>query len=366
MGGDGSNGVFKEGTRTNTDANEKTLISQREPCKMLCLNAQGLMNENTRWKIDALKEYVSTNNIILMNFTETWLKKKMQDEKIPNFTTFRCDRNSKKSKGGGTAIYLKNGFEAKLLLEVRVESCEIVAIHIEKLNVVNIVVYRPPDTHSAEFTKAMDKIKELLEKMVSPEPSVVITGDFNFPFIEWKRGELNACKWKMKKYNNAKEDEKKQFYKLMDTMDCFHLVQMIQEPTRKENTLDLVFTNNPSLFSQVEVTGTYLSDHDIIKFTTSIPYNNNLLDNSAEAQANENDLRTLNFHHENVSWERINEIIERMPWRKLFEGKNNKECTEVFIYCIRRICLKIIPKKLPKKKKKKKKKKYSALNRIPC
>ena len=162
--GDGSNGVFKEGTRTNTDANEKTLISQREPCKMLCLNAQGLMNENTRWKIDALKEYVSTNNIILMNFTETWLKKKMQDEKIPNFTTFRCDRKSKKSKGGGTAIYLKNGLEGRLLLEDRVESCEIVAIHIERLNVVNIVVYRPPDTHSAEFANAMDKIKKLLER----------------------------------------------------------------------------------------------------------------------------------------------------------------------------------------------------------
>ena len=76
-----------------------------------------------------------------------------------------------------------------------------------------------------------------------------------------------------------------------------------------------------------------MSDHKIIEITTSIPYNNNnLIDNSGETQANENDLRTLNFHHENVSWERINEIIERMPWRKLFEGKNNKECTEIFIY----------------------------------
>ena len=239
---DGSNGDLKEGTRTNTDANEKTPINQREPCKMLCLNAQGLMNENTKWKIDALKEYVNTNNIILMNFTETWLKEKMQDEKIPNFTTFRCDRKSKKSKGGGTAIYLKDGFEARLLLEDRVESCEIVAIHIERLNVVNIVVYRPPDTHSAEFSNVMEKIKKLLEKMPSPEPSVIMTGDFNFPFIEWKRGELNACKWKMKTYNNAKQDEKKQFYKLMDIMDSFHLVQMVQEPTGGENTLDLVFT----------------------------------------------------------------------------------------------------------------------------
>ena len=279
-----------------------------------------------------------------MNFTETWLKKKIQDEKIPNFITFRCDRKNKKSKGGGAAIYLKNRFEAKLLLEDRVESCKIVAVHIESMNVVNIVVYRPPDTHSVEFAIVMDKIKKLLGEMVSPEPSVIITGDFNFPFIEWKRGELNACKWKMKAYNNAKEDEKKQFYKLMDIMDSFHLVQMIQEHTRKENTLDLMFTNNPGLFTQIEVTGTCLSDHDMIEITTSIPDNNHLLNNKGETQTNENDLRTLNFHHENVSWERINEIIERMPWRKLFEGKNKKECTEIFIDCLRRICLNIIPK----------------------
>ena len=190
----------------------------------------------------------------------------------------------------------------------------------------------------------MDKIKKMLEEMVFPEPMVIITGDFTFPFIEWKRGELNTCKWKIKTYNNAKEDKKKQFYKLMDIMDSFHLVQMIQEPKRKENTLDLVFINNISLFSQVEVTRTCLSDHDIIEITTSIPYNNNLIENSGEAQANENYLRTLNFHYENVSWQKINEIIERMPWRKLFEGKNNKECTEIFIYCISRICLNMIPK----------------------
>ena len=110
----------------------------------------------------------------------------------------------------------------------------------------------------------------------------------------------------------------------MDIMDSFHLVQMIQEPTRKENTLNLVFTNNPSLFSQVKVTGTHLSEHDIIEITTGITYNNNLINNSGEAQANENYLRTLNFHHENISWERIKEIIETMPWRMLFEGKNNK------------------------------------------
>ena len=53
-------------------------------------------------------------------------------------------------------------------------------------------------------------------------------------------------------------------------MDRFSLVQAIQEPTRKENTLDLVFTNDISIFTQVEVTSTIMSDHDIIEITTNL------------------------------------------------------------------------------------------------
>ena len=52
-----------------------------------------------------LKEYVSENNIVIMNFTETWLKEEDQDEKIPNYVTFRGDRKGGKTKGG-VAIYI--------------------------------------------------------------------------------------------------------------------------------------------------------------------------------------------------------------------------------------------------------------------
>ena len=31
-----------------------------------------------------------------------------------------------------------------------------------------------------------------------PEPTVIMTGDFNFPFIEWKRSGVGACSWTMK------------------------------------------------------------------------------------------------------------------------------------------------------------------------
>ena len=48
---------------------------KREPCKLLCLNTQRLISKNSRWKVDKIKEYVGENNIVLMNFTETWLNK---------------------------------------------------------------------------------------------------------------------------------------------------------------------------------------------------------------------------------------------------------------------------------------------------
>ena len=80
----------------------------REPCKILSLNVQGLIGRETRWKMDMLKEYVSVNNIIIMNLTETWLKEEDQDVKIPNYTIIRGDRKGGKTKGGGAAIYLRN------------------------------------------------------------------------------------------------------------------------------------------------------------------------------------------------------------------------------------------------------------------
>ena len=40
------------------------------------------------------------------------------------------------------------------------------------------------------------------------EPTVIITGDFNFPFIAWKRGAVNTHDWKNKKYIYEKKMNK--------------------------------------------------------------------------------------------------------------------------------------------------------------
>ena len=69
---------------------------------------------------------------------------------------------------------------------------------IKEINIINIVIYRPPDTNLITFRKVIDKIKHKLAVMDAPEPTVLITGDFNFPFIEWKKIQTNACNWRKK------------------------------------------------------------------------------------------------------------------------------------------------------------------------
>ena len=300
-----------------------------------------------------------------MNFTETWLKKEIKDEKIPNFSTYRSDRKGGKSKGGGAAIYLRDGFEARVVMEDYVESCEIIAIHIEKINIINIVVYRPPDTKLTVFAPIMSKIEKMLSEMKRPEPTVIITGDFNFPFIEWRRNELGACSWKMKTDTYGTEDERMQFYKMMDVMDKYQLVQTIQEPTRKKNTLDLVFINDISIFSQIEVTRTIMSDHDLIEISTNIEEkekHQTSMENTEEMT--ENDLRQLNFYSEKVPWSLIKHIIKELDWHGIFKGRNNEECTHIFMEIIKKICFEVIPRKSNKRKSKIPRERKKLLNRM--
>ena len=78
---------------------------------------------------------------------------------------------------------------------------------------------------------------------------VILGGDFNLPDINWEdrtvKNNSNICK------------------SILDLMDDFSLEQLVNEPTRGNNTLDLCFTNKSSLLNTVSIVPG-LSDHDIV------------------------------------------------------------------------------------------------------
>ena len=66
----------------------------------------------------------------------------------------------------------------------------------------------------------------------------------------------------------ATRDEQRQFERLNEQMDEFGLIQIIDEPTREENTLDLIYTNKTSMIMNVESIKSSLSVHARIEITT--------------------------------------------------------------------------------------------------
>merc|ERR1712228_961618 len=109
----------------------------------------------------------------------------------------------------------------------------------------------------------------------------------------------------------------------------------------------------------IDVTSTIMSDHDIIEIETNIVNNTKTNTKNENETDDQVDLRQLNFHNEKIDWEGINKILKEMPWKEIFHGLNNENCTELLLYCIKEICLINIPKKKRRNKKKKKKKKKS-------
>ena len=73
-------------------------------------------------------------------------------------------------------------------------------------------------------------------------------------------------------------------------------------PTRLDNILDLIFTNNPSLIYDILVIKTVMSGHNIIEIITNLGKRNKHTD--AEEDDRKFSFRNLNFFIDNTNWEK--------------------------------------------------------------
>ena len=151
-----------------------------------------------------------------------------------------------------------------------------IAINILTLNTINIVIYRPPHTKREDFYVILNKVEEILSGMENPNPTILMTGDFNFPFLRWKCNSLDSFNGCMSEYDvnvNASVDEKLQFESLTRLADQYNLIQTIEGPTREENgkrsTLDLIYTNDIGNFKEIGIYKSCMSDHHTIEITSA-------------------------------------------------------------------------------------------------
>ena len=338
--------------------NKNNEIKKNEsPWKIMIQNMEGLVSKNSKEKVELLKEYVKENNIILMNLTETWLDETIEEVvEIDGYKILRGDRKNRDR--GGTAIYVHDKIETNEKLNMSNGKCEVVAVEMPDIQTINIVVYRPPDTKSHEFNPILSEIQKLLQNLEKPEPTIILSGDLNFPFVEWKRLPDNSCSWEYKSHTNATTDEKQQFERLLEVCGDHFMLQMIEEPTREGNTLDLMFTNEVNLVTAVEVTKSSYSDHDIIEMSTN--YSLKEREKCNREQAEDNEFRTLNFRAKSVKWKNITGMIEDIDWDQEIESRNSIAGTKNMLEKITKCAKENAPKrntqsngsKIPKERKK--------------
>ena len=329
------------------------------PWKITYQNIRRLVTKNNKEKVEFLKDYTNQEKILIMNFTETWLNETVQgDPKIEGYNLFRGDRKGR--VGGGTAIYVKEEYEAQKISELSSDGVEMVAVYIEKLNIINIVIYRPPDARVFNFSEILKNVRGILKEVKAPEPTVIVAGDFNFAFVKWKREINGGCIWEEKHDAGATREGKMQFERLNVEMDNFGLIQIIEEPTREKNTLDLIYTNEVSMITQVEIMKSNMSDHDRIELTTNIKSGKGQTGlNESRNKEKENCLRKLNFKMKNIEWEKIKKELEAIQWTEIFKDKDTETCLEILLEIILNLCKNYIPEKtektrsiIPKRRKK--------------
>ena len=137
---------------------------------------------------------------------------------------------------------------------------------------------------------------------VSRSLPLVLVGDFNFTDICWN-------------YNTADREHSRRFLECVG--DNF-LTQLVREPTRGSNILDLLFVNREGLVGDVKVGGHLRqSDHEMLDFSILV-----------EPQRGVSRTATLDFRRADFNLYRT--MVERVPWEVVLESVGAQEGWEYF------------------------------------
>ena len=231
-------------TSTPNRASKQNRHTKR-PLRLLNLNCAGILGHR-----EELENMIHSMKPDIILGTESWLKDKHKSSEIfpQDYTVYRRDRTTKARGGVFIAITqtLTTTEEPSLATD-----CEILWVKIKLKGRRTLLIscfYHPETKLRNSMTNFLDSARRASK---TENAIIVIGGDFNLPAWDWKSKTL-------KKTNQV---EIHNIFK--DGIEDLGLEQMVEEPTRGKNILDLFLTNQPNLVPRVEVTP-YNGDHDAV------------------------------------------------------------------------------------------------------
>jgi hypothetical protein len=187
--------------------------------------------------------------------------------------------------------------------------CEAIFCTIDNLDTIVASVYRPPNAPENSFLKMMENLQSYLDDRLDiKHHDVYITGDFNFPNINW-----NSMSVERSLGSGASSSAQV----LLSFMDRNFFTQVVNTPTRNNNILDIVLTNTPRYISDVHSNITKLSDHNLVKIDLGFDCRNVDYCQSKKdpgpfsfysLDLREGDYEGMNMHMRNINWNLLYEM----------------------------------------------------------
>ena len=180
--------------------------------------------------------------------TESWLTSNHNNSKYFPTDVYHVERRDRPDDPHG-GIFIAAKLDLTLARETEVETdCEMLwcKIQVQGSKTLHVGSYYRP--HAGD-QNSLDELAKSLA-LLHPDHIVLLGGDFNFPGWDWDNKVIKSgCPYVQL------------HHQFEDFVNDQGLEQLIETPTKRDNTLDLMITNNPSRISQVRVLPG-LSDHD--------------------------------------------------------------------------------------------------------
>ena len=273
------------------------------------INARSLRN-----KFSDLEALAALEDYDVIGITETWLNTDRRDYlaeySLHGYKMFNCERANR--AGGGVLLYVKASLQPLMKEMPKVDNVDSVTVQLKirsKVFVINLI-YRPPANNTASDKMIYEQIIETSDAF-----DCVIFGDFNLPVSTW--GDPLSCHSGHEFYNNLLESA---------------LTQHVHKPTRGENALDLIFSTNDNLVSDVNIGPEFsTSDHRIVSFSINFEI------------FKESDSEEKIFLYNKGNYERLRTILADVDWNRLLDEESIDEAWSKFTNTLNKAVENCIP-----------------------
>lgn len=204
-------------------------------------------------KKESFWELIDQHNPDIIYGCETWLNQTVYDnEVLPS--SYKVYRNDRADGYGGVLLGIRSNLPSYLIdVQSQTETCSVSLQQSNNQQVILVCVYRPPSSDTVYQEQLCNYIIDLTIKY--PNSAIYCAGDFNLPDIDWSNNSIKG-------YRNSNTINNL----ALNMMAECSFSQMVTFPTRLNNTLDLVFTNRPSLIQHC-FPAPGISDHSVVIVT---------------------------------------------------------------------------------------------------